>query len=237
MSTYVLIHGAWHGAWCWDRVVPLLEQLGHNVVTPDLPGHGDDKTPLHKVTLQAYADKVCEVINVQAEPVILVGHSMGGMVITRAAEECSSNIETLVYLSAVLLGNGVPMIEDPEALIIPSMTLSADKSFFTIKEEMIKSAFYEDCSDTDIAWAKSKLTPQSAKAFGTSAATVTTEENYGCLTRVYIECLRDQAITPAVQKAMYTNTPCAKVISMDTDHSPFLSAPGALTEHLHSLSS
>jgi len=67
MSTYILIHGAWHGAWCWNKVVSLLEKEGHAVVAPDLPGHGDDKTPIAKVTLRAYADCVCEVINIQSD--------------------------------------------------------------------------------------------------------------------------------------------------------------------------
>lgn len=101
MSTYVLIHGSWHGAWCWDKVVSILVKEGHTVVAPDLPGHGNDKTPIAKVTLRAYADHVCEVINTQSEPVILVGHSMGGIVITQAAENCPDNTQKLVFLTAL----------------------------------------------------------------------------------------------------------------------------------------
>ena len=56
MSIYVLVHGAWHGAWCWNKVVPLLKKEGHATVTLDLPGHGEDNTPIQEVTLQAYAD-------------------------------------------------------------------------------------------------------------------------------------------------------------------------------------
>ena len=77
MSTYVLIHGAWHGGWCWKKVVPLIEKEGHTVVAPDLPGHGEDKRPIAEITLQAYADRVCQILDEQSEPVILAGHSMG----------------------------------------------------------------------------------------------------------------------------------------------------------------
>jgi len=78
MSTFVLIHGGCHGAWCWYKVVPALEKQGHTVIAPDLPSHGRDKTPVSAVTLQAYVDAVCSLIDVRREPVVLVGHSMGG---------------------------------------------------------------------------------------------------------------------------------------------------------------
>ena len=87
MSTYVLIHGAWHGAWCWDKLAPLLQDQGHTVIAPDMPAHGQDLMPISEVTLQSYANRVCEVVNQQTEPVILVGHSLGGISITQAAEQ------------------------------------------------------------------------------------------------------------------------------------------------------
>ena len=86
MSTYVLVHVSWGGAWCWDRVAPLLEQAGHHVVAFDLPAHGEDTTPVEQVTLASYTDRVVAVLDAQSEPVILVGHSHGGVVITQVAE-------------------------------------------------------------------------------------------------------------------------------------------------------
>ncbi|WP_413467230.1 alpha/beta fold hydrolase [Pleurocapsa sp. FMAR1] len=93
MSIYILIHGSWHGSWCWNKVATLLEQAGHKAIAPDLPSHGDDRTPIFEVTLQSYEDRVCEVVKAQTEPVILVGHSMAGIVITQAAEQCPAKIE------------------------------------------------------------------------------------------------------------------------------------------------
>jgi pimeloyl-ACP methyl ester carboxylesterase len=237
MSTYVLIHGAWHGGWCWDKVASLLEKEGHTVLAPDLPGHGNDKTPIPEVTLQAYADRTCEVVNAQSEPVFLVGHSMGGLVITQAAENCSDNIEKLVYLTAFLLQDGETMMlhaqQDTENLILPNLVMNEEEGYGTLKDESIQPAFYADCSDEDVAWAKSLLVRQAVAPFNTPVST--TDENFGRIPRVYIECLQDKAIAPSVQKKLYTNLPCEKVISMDTSHSPFFSAPEELANHLMSL--
>ncbi len=237
MKTYVLIHGGWHGAWCWDKVVSLLEKEGHTVVAPDLPGHGEDKTPIPEVTLQAYADRVCEVVNAQSEPVILVGHSMGGVAITQAAENCPDNVQKLVYLSAFLLQNGEFLLqraqEDTESLVLPNMVMAEDESYATLKDEGIKLAFYADCSDEDVERAKSLLVPEAIAPVTTPVNT--TDENFGRIPRVFIECLQDKANTPSMQKKLYTNLPCEKVISLDTSHSPFFSRPKELVDYLLSL--
>ncbi len=237
MSTYVLIHGSLHGGWCWNKVVPLLESEGHKVEAPDLPGHGSDKTPIQEISLQVYADSVCKVLDAQSEPVILVGHSMGGMVITQTAEYRPDKIKTLVYLAAFLLRNGESLRqvgrEDTESLLTPNLVWAEDQSYSTIREEALKEALYGDCSDEDVERAKSLLVPQ-ASAPGLTPVN-TTEQNFGQVPRVYIECLRDRAVSPSIQKKMYTALPCKKVISMDTSHSPFFSAPEELVSHLVSL--
>ena len=236
MSTYVLIHGSWHGAWCWEKVVALLEERRHRVVAPDLPGHGQDETPPSEVTLRSCADSVCAVLDSLEEPAILVGHSTGGHVITQAAEYAPERIETLVYLCAYLVPDGQSprdILHGTETLIYPNMVLGDDGTTATIRDEVIKEAFYGDCSDEDVTRAKSLLTPEPLAPGGTPVST--TEGNFGRIPRVYIECLSDRAIPPHVQRKMYTALLCQKLISMDTSHSPFLSAPEELVEHLVSL--
>jgi len=234
MATYVLIHGAWHGSWCWDKVVHLLKGKGHKVEAPDLPGHGKDPTPIQNVSLQAYVDRVCKVLDAQSEPVILVGHSMGGIVISQAAEYRPERIKTLIYLTAFLLQNGEFLLQiaqgDTEGLVLPNLIMAEDQSHATVKEEALKEAFYGDCSDEDVARAKSLLVPQAAAPFATPISI--TEKNFGRIPRIYIECLRDKAISPSIQKKMYTALPCRRVITMDTSHSPFFSAPETLATHL-----
>ncbi len=237
MSTYVLIHGAWHGGWCWDKVVPLLEKEGHNVETPDLPGHGNDKTPIPEISLQAYANKVCEVLDAQSEPVILVGHSMGGVAITQAAEYRPEKIKKLVYVTAFLLQNGEFLLQygepDEDALVLPNLIMAEDQSYATVKEGALKEAFYGDCSEEDVARAKALLVPQAAAPFATPVTT--TPNNFGRIPRIYISCTRDRAISPSIQEKMYNNLPCEKVIKIETSHSPFLSSPEELVGHLLSL--
>ena len=238
MSNYVLIHGAWHGGWCWKKIIPLLEKEGHQVVAPDLPGHGEDKRPIAEITLQAYTDRVCQILDEQSEPVILVGHSMGGVVITQTAEYRPEKIKKLVYLTGFLLQNGEFLLQhaepDTEALVLPNLIMAEDQSSATVKEEALKEIFYADCSDEDVEFAKSQLVPQAAAPFATPVST--TEENFGRVPRVFISCSRDKAISQSIQQNLYTALPCEKVISLNTSHSPFFSAPEELASHLLSIS-
>ncbi len=237
VTTYMLIHGAWHGAWCWDKVVPLLEKAGHRAVAIDLPGHGRDRTPIAQVSLQAYADRVSEALFAQSEPVVLVGHSMGGLAITQAAEQTPAKVRTLVYLTAFLLRDGQSLLDvaqgDTESLVLPNLVQAADGASAVVREDALKEVFYAGGPDDDVARAKTLLVPQATAPFATPVHT--TAGNWGRIPRVYIECLRDRAISPAVQKQMYTALPCQRVISMATDHSPFFSAPGELAQHLASV--
>jgi len=234
VSCYVLVHGASHGAWCWDKVVPHLQQYGHTVVAPDLPGHGQDRTPIRDVTLKAYTDRVCDVIDAQMDDVILVGHSMAGIVITQTAEYRPDKIRKLVYLAALMPTDGKSLLDTNEEIRDPTVRVVADDALsFEYKNELLKQLFYGDCSEEDIAFARSRLVPQ-------PMAPVTepvhlTEGRYGQVRRIYIECLQDGIIPPAFQKKMYTAVPCERVISMNTSHSPFFSQPESLARHLHSL--
>ncbi len=237
MSTFVLVHGGWNGGWCWEKVVPLLEEAGHEAEAPDLPGSGDDPTPIPEVSLQGYADWISGVLDAQSEPVVLVGHSSGGVVISQAAEQRPDKVKLLVYLAAFLLRDGETLFSVAEnetgSLILPNLVMSEDGASATIREDVIKEALFHDCSDEDAERAKSRFAPQALAPFVTPLAL--TEENFGRVPRVYIETLQDRAVSPSFQKEMYERLPCQKVVSMDTSHSPFFSAPEDLAGHLEFL--
>ncbi len=231
MSTYLLVHGAWHGAWCWRKVVPLLEAGGHRVFTPDLPGHGDDKTPLGDVTLRSYTDRICEIAGAQNERVILAGHSMGGAAITQAAENCPQNIAALVYVCAFLPRNGDSLItwasQDRDTRVNASTVDPRSDGTIGFKPEHTREAFYGNCSDEDAAFAQSRLVAEPTAPSGTPVET--TAQRWGRIPRYYIECERDRAITLGLQREMEKHSPCRQTFSIDTDHSPFFSAPEQLS--------
>jgi pimeloyl-ACP methyl ester carboxylesterase len=236
MSTFVLVHGSSHGAWCWHKVVTRLEAQGHNAVAFDLPAHGIDTTPYGDVTLDDYVESTIEVIDEQDEPVILVGHSLAGMVITGAAEERPAAIDTLVYLSAFLPRNGASLLEMAEAEAYAEsvagqhMIIDEEQGVVDLPDDILREAFYADCSEEDVVLARSLLRPDPL-APGTDPIN-TTEEGFGNVRRIYIETIEDKAVPPEFQASMYTDRPCEEVYTLETSHSPFFSAPDRLVEHL-----
>jgi pimeloyl-ACP methyl ester carboxylesterase len=234
---FVLIHGAWHGGWCWSKVVVELEALGHSAVAPDLPGSGDDKTPPGGVTLADYANRIATVLDAQPGPSILVGHSMGGMAISAAAELRPQRIRRLVYLCAFLPRNGesLLMLEERNADPRVPPNVIPDKEHFTatINPNSVVELFYHDCAAQDAAFARSRLRPQ---AFLPLTAQVALSGNrFGRVPRSYIECTEDRAIVIDFQRLMQRASPCDSVVTLATSHSPFLSAPKLLAETLSKL--
>ncbi len=237
MASYVLVHGAWHGAWCWDKVVPLLEAEGHSVTTVDLPGHGENSSDVAGMTLDSYAQEVVARVEAAGEPVVLAGHSMGGMPITQAAELVPNKIAALVYVCAFLPGDGQSLLQvadgDPAAQVLPNLQVDEAAGLCEVAEDARVACFYEECDPADAAAASSRLVPESLAAFAAPASL--TEERAGSVRRVYVECLRDHAISIAKQREMYAARPCERVLTLDTDHSPFLSRPDELAAHLLSV--
>ena len=237
MSTFVLIHGGWHGAWCWDRVAPLLEQAGHEVVALDLPGHGEDLTPAVEVTLESYTDRVIGALDALPEPVVLVGHSLGGVVISQAAERRPGKIEKLVYLCALLLPSGKSAIEasqeDGGSVILKNAEVEADLGRITLSEAGMREALYHDCPEEDFERARRLISPQPLAPLGTPVEV--TGDSFGSVRRTYVHTTQDRVVSPAAQEKMYAELPCEKVVSMATGHLPFFAAPEELAGHLDSL--
>ncbi len=236
MATYLFIHGGWHGAWCWNQLVPLFEKRNHRLIAIDLPSHGRDKTPAAKVTMKDYVGAVVTQLDALPEPVVLVAHSAGGVIATQVAEERPAKIRSLVYLAAFLPQNGeslMGLFQQSDSMLLRNVVPSADQSELTIRDGSLRECFYEGCREEDIALARLCLVPEPTAPSLT--AVQTTAQHFGRVPRIYIETLRDRAIPTAFQRRMREALPCRTVISLDTDHSPFFSAPETLAEHILSV--
>jgi pimeloyl-ACP methyl ester carboxylesterase len=220
MATIVLVHGAWHGSWCWQRVTPLLEKRGLAVRTVDLPSVGAH--PGAGTNLSADAAAVEAVIENVAGPVVLCGHSYGGMVISRAA---AKNVARLVYLCAfmpldgeslVSIGGGrhawIQMLDGGLTLPDPART---------------DTVFYSDCDAQTCQWAKNELRRQSVAAFEEPVP----HPAWRTTPSTYVVCANDMALPPELQRYVFAPR-ATETIELQTGHSPFLSQPAAVADLL-----
>lgn len=232
----VLVHGGLHGAWCWELVLPLLHQLGIRATALDLPGMGQDRTPLDQVTLASCANAVAAHVGGRRN-IVMVGHSMAGPVISTCAELIPERLRGLVYVASNLVPSGMTMHEAAAGQldgVMEGVHVSADGVSSTYEPETALRVFY---NTTDRALADSaiaRLTPQPLQPV--AATLELTPERYGSIPRAYIECLQDNAIPIAFQRHMQVALPCDPVIPMDCDHSPFFCRPHELASNLAKIS-
>ncbi len=234
MTTYVLVHGLYHGAWCWEQVVPLLEERGHRAIALDLPGHGADGAPLAAQTLESYVARVARAIDNEEETVVLVGHSMGGIVVTQAAETRAHRVRALVYVSAFLPCDGESMFDlakrDAESTLLRSIVVDPTTGLHWVTKAAGQEAFWHDCPESDVAKAQRRIVSEPIAPCLTPVRT--TPSGFGSVPRTYVECSSDRAIGPSLQRRMREALPCVRTVVMKTGHSPFFVAPAELSAHL-----
>ncbi len=236
MASFVLIHGSWHGGWCFDEVAAMLRAHGHEVIAPDLPGIGGDAAALAAVTLQGWADFAADLCrSATQKPVILAGHSRGGLVVSQTAETAPDAIDALVYICAMMLPNGLSRAEfkareaaNPafDSLITPV----ADGHSTRITGKHPEAVFAQLSPPDKVAAAMARLADEPHGPRSTPLQL--TAERWGSLPRTYVECTNDLTIPIASQRLMQDMSPGAKVVTLDADHSPFLSRPAELAEAL-----
>lgn len=225
MASFVLIPGAMHGRWTWDRIVPLLEAAGHDVLAPDLPGMGSNQTiPVEQVTLADWGDFVAGLVRAVKGPVVLAGHSRGGLVIGEAAERVPELLAGLIYVTALLVPPGQSLAQvtghrpDPDAPPMAPKQLA----------DLARAQFYSGCTREDADWAIARLHREPLRVMH-EPATVTWQR-WGRVPRGFIECSEDRTLSLPKQREMQSAAPCDPVVTLAADHSPFLCAPGALAD-------
>jgi pimeloyl-ACP methyl ester carboxylesterase len=236
MATFILIHGSWHGGWCFDDVKALLEAQGHAVIAPDLPGMGGSDDEMAQITLQGWGNFAAELCrSAPQKPVVLAGHSRGGLVVSQAAETAPEAIDAIVYICAMMLPNGASRAQfktmeelNPAFDALISKTPGGHGTIITGAHP---EAVFAQLSPPDkVAAAMARLV---SEPHGPRATPIcVTPERWGNIPRTYVECTEDRTIPISSQRRMIAMSPGATVVTLDADHSPFLSRPKALAEAL-----
>lgn len=231
MANFLLIHGAWHGAWCWYKTLPALQALGHKAAAIDLPSHGIDRTPVSDITLAVYGQRVAEAVTRIDGPVHLVGHSMGGAVITEAVQHVANRVESLIHLAAMAGREGelpAAALADDKDAALPANLVTRDDGTMWVNDESLEEVFYHDCPAEDIQLARFCLTPRSAAA--AAGAITTPDAVLDGVPRHFIFCEQDRAISLPVQQAICEAARGERTASLNASHSPFFSDPALLAE-------
>jgi len=232
MARFVLVHGAFSGAWIWEPLAQELRDAGHTVDTFDLPGLGDDQTPPAEVTLDSCARRLVEILESKPEPAIVVGNSMGGVVAAQGAALARGRVLALVYAAAFIPKNGQSLLDLtklPEgATDQVQANLVVEPPVATLPAAASKMALYGDCADDVAEWAISKQRPQALAPFATPASIP--EGAIDSIPRFYVVCTHDLAIPEALQRRMLREHKCDMVVELETDHTPHLSRTKQLAE-------
>jgi pimeloyl-ACP methyl ester carboxylesterase len=223
MTTVVLVAGAWHGAWCWDRVLARLLAFGVSARTVELPGRGVD--PGTPTDLPGDVERVREVLSAVTGPILLVGHSYGGAVITEAGAHPA--VTELVFLAGFPLteSESVQSAASDEAGRIdhsgrPKLRFTASEEGILIADAAASIAvFYADCDPETQRWASTRLGPQLKASLSQSPRVVAWRDRPS----TYAVCTQDNAVHPDLQRILARR--CTRFVEWASGHSPFLSHP------------
>jgi pimeloyl-ACP methyl ester carboxylesterase len=240
---FVLVHGGFHGAWCWSRLIPELRMLGHEAIAVDLPGHGARRDEESTV-----AGRRGAIVEVMESGDVLVGHSGGGYDITLAADAAPQKVGHLVYLAAALPIEGRPLLEASGGRAAAEIEengrtqLMTDETgmmrFVRLNEhgrmecsdfEATREFFYHDCDEASARWAFDQLSPAPVEFLQEEIRL----GNFWTanLPRSYILCLQDRAAPRSLSERMIDRLGVVP-LEIDASHSPFLSQPRALAKLL-----
>ncbi len=234
----LLIHGAWMGAWCWQPLQGQLEKIGIMSNAIDLPAHGASPREPVPINLETYVDATVQALQASESPLILLGHSFSGLVISRAAERCPEKIRALVYLSAFLVPDGASFLSSAETVqgseAIDNLVFTDDRTYVGIRSSALHAAVAHDVPKDAFEAAASNLVPEPCGPLSSSLNM--TRKKWGRIPRYYIECTEDRAVPIAFQRAMQSLVPIEKTYALKSSHSPMFSQPEALAQMLREIS-
>jgi pimeloyl-ACP methyl ester carboxylesterase len=232
MSTFALVHGAWHGSWCWERLTPELEALGHRVITMDLPV--DDSS----ASFDDYADVVCGALSDDADGApLLVGHSLAGVTVPLVAAQ--RPVRRVVYLCAMPPIPGLPFAQQmsqESAMLDPDYTrglgeADSEGRYAWIDKDLARFHLFGDCDDGTVSSAFERLRPQAVSPYAVPCSLTALPT----AASTYVVCTEDQIVNPEWSRRIAHEWLGADLIEMPGSHSPFLSRPADLAKLLDGL--
>lgn len=227
--TIVLVHGAWETSAIWRPVAGQLRAHGYRVIAVNLPGRPGAAQAPEAISLDAYRDTVLAAIAGERAPVVLVGHSFGGITVTNVAEAAPEKIKTLVYLAAFVPQDGRTLLAlaqaDTASKMPPYLTVNTHKKAMSVEASARGELFANDATTAQQARMQHMIVDEPLQPMMTPVHL--TARSSG-VDRVYIRTLQDKALSPAFQSRTIAAAPMRMTIDLDTGHSPFLTAPGAL---------
>lgn len=230
MASLILVHGAMHGAWCWERIVPLLREAGHHVHAVNLPG-SDRGIAAHQVDLDSYTRTVVEALVAAPGPAVLVGHSMGGLPISTAAEARPDLAAALIYLCAAVPVDGKSLLETSANPAAHTLFRSDDDgASMYFAAETAWDFFFADCPTEDAQAGMRRLTPQPTRPLKESVRL--SADRFGRVPKHYIVTRKDRAIIPEIQISYTALLGDVRLHSLESGHSPFYSQPAELANLL-----
>ncbi|MDN3548859.1 alpha/beta fold hydrolase [Mucilaginibacter aquaedulcis] len=230
-QTIVIVPGAWSDPSAWAFVEPLLKAKGFDVITVNLPGHGKDSTSFANISLQSYVDAVKTAIG-EKDNIILVGHSMAGIIISQVAEDMPGQIKKLVYVAAFLPKTGESLLTlaqtDADAHVGKYLQINKETGSADIAKNGIIDAFAADAPQPvqEIVVASVKAEPLAPLATPVNL----TDARFGSVVKIYIHTLNDHTVSYKLQQKMVAATNVKKEYSLNSSHTPFLSMPDKLAE-------
>jgi pimeloyl-ACP methyl ester carboxylesterase len=223
---FVLVHGAWHGAWCWDLFGQELDRRDETWAALDLPSTATGDPSVNMMADVLELRRFCR----DRGPVVLVAHSYAGAVVAEAAPKIE-DLSGIVYLAGLVprLGQTASDVTREYGLRAPlDEAIHREDDFIGLDLDLAASALYGDCDEETRAWATKRLSTQTLASFRTAR----TSENIA-VASTYVICRRDQAILPEVQERVAQR--CDDIVEIDSDHSPFLSHPTQLADLLEAM--
>ena len=199
MATFVLVHGAWHGGWCWQKVIPFLEAAGHTVYAPTLTGLAERASELSPdVGLDTHIqDIVGLLVDKDLHEVILAGHSYGGMVITGVVDQARERIGRLVYLDTFVPRDGESMVDVSPLVMRLLLRRQSQADGWRIDSR----GDYGVTTEPDRSWVLSKVTPQPLKTLE-QPLHLKNPAIVSSTPRTYIECTRGGFVFVLLQRLL-----------------------------------